>query len=200
MLHGTLEPLVHTWGLWGLGADIFLEAMGLPLPGESFLVIAAGLAAGGTFDIRVVVLVAFLAATVGDNLGYLIGRFFGRPVVLRYGARFGITHERLLRVEEVLDRRGAIIVVIARFVVLLRQLNGLAAGVGGMHWARFAAANALGAALWVGTWATLAYRFGPQVEAALPALWHHVSRYAVPVVPVLAVALVLAWWRWGRRR
>lgn len=194
-----IGPFVESYGLWGLGIDIFLEAMGLPFPGETVLMIASASAAAGSFDIRAVALVAFLAATLGDNFGYLIGRRFGRPVILKRGARFGITHARLSRVEDVLDRRGAIIVVFARFVVLLRQLNGLAAGVAGMHWARFAAANALGAALWVGVWTGIAYGLGARA-GLLPAIWHRLSQSAGFLVPILVLGLVAAWWRWGRGR
>lgn len=195
-----LEPFVQTYGLWGLFADIFLESMGLPMPGETLLVIAAGLASTGALNIVSVAVTAFVAAVLGDNLGFLIGRRLGRQVVLRHGARIGITQARLQRVEQVLDSKGAIIVVVARFIVLLRQLNGLAAGTAGMHWLRFVIANAIGAALWVGAWASLAYFFGKKADM-LPTLWHMLSRFAFLLVPMLILALVAAWlWRRARGR
>jgi membrane protein DedA with SNARE-associated domain len=192
MAGGWIEPFIHSYGLFGLAVDIFLESMGAPLPGETLLAVAAGLAATGAFDIRMVALVAFAAAVLGDNLGYLIGRKFGRPVVLARGARFGITHERLDRVEAVLDHRGVLVVAVARFFPLLRQLNGLAAGTVGMHWLRFLAANAVGAAIWVGAWSWLAYGVGAHA-GMLPALWHLLYRFAWVIVPGVILAMVGGW-------
>jgi membrane protein DedA with SNARE-associated domain len=87
-------------------------------------------------------------------------------------------------------------VVVARFVVLLRQLNGLVAGTTGMRWTSFLAANVVGAALWVGCWTTLAYRFGHSTEI-IPYLWHHLGLVAAIAVPLLIAALV--WLRVKRR-
>ena len=161
MWHQWFEPFIESYELLDLFAGVLLEPIGLPLPGETLLAIASGMAATGSFNIRAVALVAVVGAAVGDNIGFLIGRNFGRPVMLRRGARFGITHERLARVEAALDHRGAAIIVVARFVPLLRQLDGLAAGTAGMHWLRFFVANALGAALWVGAWTTRAFWTAP---------------------------------------
>lgn len=193
-----IEPFIHQFGLLGLGLDIFLEAMGAPLPGESLMILAAGLAATGTFNIWAVAFVAFFAATLGDNLGFLIGRRFGRPVVLARGARFGITEARLDRVEAVLERRGVVIVAVARFFPLLRQLNGIAAGTVGMHWMRFTLANAVGAALWAGGWSFAVYTFGVHT-GMLPAIWPILHRFAWVLVPIAILGL-LAGWFWLRLR
>lgn len=195
---GWIEPFLHHYGLIGLGADVFLEAMGAPVPGETLLVVTAGLAAAGTFDIRAVAVVGFLAAVLGDNLGYLIGRRFGRPMVLAKGARIGITPDRLDRVERLLDHRGWVVVTVARFVPLLRQLNGLAAGTVGMHWLHFGLANAFGAVLWVGVWSYVGYTVGDHV-GLLPAVLHLLHRFAWVIVPP-ALLVVIAGGLWYRRR
>lgn len=194
-----IAPFVEHWGLWGLGIDIFLESIGLPFPGETLLAIASGMAAAGTFDIRWVATVAFLAAVLGDNLGYLIGRWYGRPVIVARGARVGITHDRMEHAERLIARWGPALVVIARFIILLRQLNGLAAGTAGMPWGRFLAANILGAALWVGVWTTLVYRFGADIGHLLPTLWRHMSGLTAILVPIAIAVTLLAWWRLARR-
>ena len=64
------------------------EALGAPLPGESAIILASTAAAEGKLDIRAVAAAAFIAAVAGDNIGYLLGRRLGRPVITRYGARF----------------------------------------------------------------------------------------------------------------
>lgn len=193
-----IGSLMDTYGLWALGAGIFFEAMGLPLPGETMLVLASGLSAQGGPSIWAVALVGFVAATLGDNLGYLVGRVFGRPVLVARGGRIGITHERLERVERLLEHRGVLIIVFARFVILLRQLNGLAAGAVGMHWARFALANAVGAALWVAVWSSLAYAFGDNLHL-LPRAWAWLADSAALLAPVAVLVLLVAWWRWVYR-
>ncbi|MCB1355377.1 MAG: DedA family protein [Maritimibacter sp.] len=195
---GWIEPFVHAYGLYGLAADVFLEALGAPVPGETLLVIAAGMASGGVLDIRAVALVAFLAAVLGDNLGYLIGRRYGRQVVLSVGGRVGITEARLEKVERILDHRGWVVVSVARFFPLLRQLNGLAAGTVRMRWTHFLAANIAGAALWVGLWSWIGYRVGGEAHL-LPLVWQVLHRFAWVIVPPLLIAM-LGFGLWFRRR
>ena len=89
---------------------------------------------------------------LGRQHGYAIGRVGGRPLLQRYGWLVKLTPARLARLESLFRRKGSIIVVGARFVVLLRQLNGLVAGSVAMPWRRFVAANVLGAALWTAAW------------------------------------------------
>jgi membrane protein DedA with SNARE-associated domain len=185
-----LAALIAHYGIPALFVSISLETLGAPLPGESAIIVAAGAAAAGELSIRTVVVTAFLAAVIGDNAAYLIGRRLGRPVIARFGARVGVTEKNLARAEALVARYGPLLVVVARFVVLLRQLNGLVAGTTRMHWPSFLAANVVGAALWVGLWATLAYRFGRSADI-VPYLWHHLSLVAAVAVPAIIVALVI---------
>lgn len=155
-----VEATLHQYGLPVIFVDLFLESVGLPLPGETLLLLAGALAAKGDLALVPLWLTAFAASVAGDNAGYLIGRRLGRPAVLRWGGRIGLSEARLARVEALMQRRGLMIVAGARFVAVLRQLNGLAAGTAGMHWARFLAGNVLGAAVWVSVWVLAAYAFG----------------------------------------
>ncbi len=189
-----IAALIEHYGVPALFLSVALEALGAPLPGESAIIVAAGAAARGALDIRAVVVAAFLAAILGDNIGYLIGRRFGRGAILRVGGRFGVTDAALGRAEAIVHRYGPIMVVVARFVVLLRQLNGLVAGTTGMPWPRFFAANVVGAALWVGLWATLAYRFGRSADV-IPWIWHHLNLLAMVAIPLLILAMLLLHFR-----
>jgi membrane protein DedA with SNARE-associated domain len=185
-----LAALVHEYGVVALFISVTLEALGAPLPGESAIIVSAGAAAAGELDIRAVVAAAFLGAVLGDNIGYLIGRRLGRSAIARVGGRFGVTEAALARAEAIVARYGPVIVVVARFVVLLRQLNGLVAGTTRMPWPKFLLANVAGAALWVGLWATLAYRFGRKIDV-VPWLWHHLSLVAMVATPLVILALVV---------
>ena len=101
-----LESLISEYGIAALFASVMLESLGAPLPGESAVILASTAAATGKLSITAVVVAAFLAAVVGDNIGYLLGRRLGRPVIIRYGARFGLTEAAFDKVEAVARKRG----------------------------------------------------------------------------------------------
>lgn len=183
---GSLEPTLHDWGYLAVGGFLFLEDFGVPMPGETMLIAASLYAGAGHLNIFAVAIVGFVAAVAGDNLGYVIGRAGGRRVVERFGRYVMLTPSRLDRAEEFFDRHGAPIVVVARFVEGLRQLNGIIAGTIEMHWAKFLTFQALGAAIWVTVWTSLGYLAGDHVET--------VARYFTYVaigVGVLVLALVV---------
>jgi membrane protein DedA with SNARE-associated domain len=159
-----LEPYLHRYGYFAVFAAIFLEDFGVPMPGETLLIAGALLASRGNFDIYFLVITAVCAATLGDNLGYAIGRFGGRRLVLRYGRYVFVTPARLARAERFFQTRGALVVLAARFFEILRQLNGIVAGISGMRWWRFLVYNATGAVLWVGFWSILFFQLGRQGE------------------------------------
>jgi membrane protein DedA with SNARE-associated domain len=108
-----------------------------------------------------------------------------------------LTPARLDRVETFMARQGPKMVVVARFVEGLRQLNGIVAGVTGMPWRRFVLFNAIGAAAWVAVWATGGYLAGNHL-AAITATIHRYQAYAIGAA-VLAVAVYLLQ-RHARRR
>lgn len=152
------------YGYWVLFLCVLLENAGLPLPGEVALLAAGYLASpfsGGRLSIGVVFGVAFVAAVVGDNLGYWAGRSLARRQLLR-GKRFLLlTPARLRRAESYFARYGAGTIFLARFVAVLRITAGPAAGVAGMPWWRFTAANAMGALVWAAGVGMAGYYIGP---------------------------------------
>jgi membrane protein DedA with SNARE-associated domain len=179
-----LEGTLHHYGYLAVAGFIFFEDFGIPLPGETMLIAAALYAGAGHLNVVLVGLIAFGAAVLGDNVGYAIGHFGGRRLIERVGKYVFITPARLDRAEDFFNRHGGKLVVVARFVEGLRQANGLVAGTIHMHWLKFLACNALGAALWVGLWTTLGYIAGDHVEA--------ISRYLTYVAIGLAVLFLAA--------
>ncbi len=162
-LHVGIEHAVHAYGTAAVGIGLFLEHFGLPLPGETLLIGAAVLAAEGVIGIKLLLAVAWAAATLGNMAGFAIGRYGGHWLVARYGGRVGITPQRLAEVEALFARYGDAVIVIARFIVLLRQLSGIVAGALEMSWWRFVVFNAVGAALWVAWWGLASYWLGRRV-------------------------------------
>ena len=141
LIHG----LFHTYGLWVLFMLVMLESMAIPLPGETALVTAA-LYAGSTHQIGIgwVVLVAALAAIIGDNIGYLIGRSIGVRLVARYGRYVRLDEPRLKVGQYLFMRHGGKIVFFGKFIAFLRAYAALLAGVNRMSWPHFLLMNALG--------------------------------------------------------
>src|SRR5215470_12434200 len=109
------------------------------------LISAAVLSGFGQLNILGVLVVAWLSAVIGDNIGYAIGYFGGRRLVLRFGRYMFITPARLANIERFFTKYGPGVVVAARFVEVLRQLNGVVAGISRMRWQRFVVFNAIGA-------------------------------------------------------
>ena len=156
------------YGYWTVAVALMLENAGIPVPGESTLIAASVFAqARGTFNLRDIIIVATLAATMGDNLGYAIGRWGGRPLLERYRQAFHLRPETLHRGERLFARYGSVTVFLARFIVGLRVFAGPLAGALHMHWPRFVIFNALGALTWVTVVASVSYAFGRHVPALI---------------------------------
>ncbi|HME48646.1 DedA family protein [Mycobacterium sp.] len=193
-----LQPVLEKYGYLAVGGFILLEDFGVPVPGETILIAAAVFAGSGHMNIALVILVGALGAVIGDNIGFAIGHFGGRPLVGRFGRYIFLTPERLDHAEDYFDRHGGKIVTIARFVEGLRQVNGILSGTIGMHWPKFVAFNALGAVLWVGTWACIGYFAGENITAIYDAFGRY-KWYAV-AAGVLIVALLVTRRVRARRR
>ena len=195
----SLAPVLDHYGVWAIVLLVFLEDFGVPVPGETILIAGAVFAGSGQLNIVAVGVAGFLAAVAGDNVGYAIGRFGGRALVDRWGKYVFLTPERLDKAENFFNTHGGKIIVIARFVEGLRQANGLIAGIIEMHWLKFVAFNALGAALWVGTWVSVGYFAGEHITAVYDAITRY-SLYAAIAAAVVIVAWIGLRIRKRRRR
>jgi membrane protein DedA with SNARE-associated domain len=187
---GALAPVLNHYGYLAVGGLVLVEDFGVPAPGETVLIAAAVYAGAGQLNIVLVALIAFVAAVLGDNIGFAIGHFGGRPLAERLGRYVFLTPERLDAAERFFTRHGGKVVTIARFVEGLRQANGIIAGITGMHWLKFLAYNALGAALWVGLWVTLGDLAGNHITPIYDAI-HQYTLYVLIAFGVLVVALIV---------
>src|ERR1700744_6004557 len=145
VLH-SLEPTLDHYGYAAVAGLVLVEDFGVPVPGETVLILGAVYAGTGRLNIALVALLGFAGALLGDNIGFAIGHFGGRPLVERYGRDIFITPERLKKATPVFEGPGGNIIIVARFSEGLRQANGIIAGISGMQWARFLVFNAIGAA------------------------------------------------------
>lgn len=190
----TLAPVLTHYGYLAVAVIVLIESFGPPLPGETVIIAASIYAGAGVLDIWAVAAIAIAAAVVGDNIGYLIGRRGGRALVDRYGRYIGATPERFGKAEAFFLRHGHWIVLVARFVEGLRQLNGIIAGTSGMRWRTFAVSQSVGAVIWVGCWTAVGYTAGSHIGA----IYEVFARVGYGLVAVAVVAL--ASWLWVHRR
>lgn len=160
-----LRGFFDQYGYWTVFVALLLENAGVPVPGETVLLFASFLA----FDeqelrLRYIILVGIAAATIGDNIGYWIGRKGGRPLLERYTHLFRIPISVIEKGERVFAKHGSVTIFFARFVFGMRIIAGPMAGVLRMDWKKFSFFNFLGAALWVTVISIVGYKFGEEWE------------------------------------
>jgi membrane protein DedA with SNARE-associated domain len=198
-LNSLAGPLDH-YGYWAIALLLLLENIGIPIiPGELALIAGAIFAGTGQAGLNVVGvgIVAVVAVIAGAEIGYLIGRKAGRELVLRYGKYVLLTPQHLDRAEAIVSRYGGFVVVIARYIVGLREANGIIAGITQMRWFTFLVYNVIGACAWVATWLTLGAVAGDHIAT----IYADINRFFLYVLIGLAVLLVAyIGWRQLRRR
>lgn len=163
-----VEPYIVAYGAIVVFVLIYLESFGAPLPGETAVITAGLLAAHGELHIVPLFAAVLAGSILGDSTGYLIGRWGGSALLRRIGPMVKLTGRRLAMLEEKFRARGAPLVAVARFLPLLRQLNGLVAGTMRMPWHVFLAAQSAGAVAWTSLWTLGPYFFAEAFRA-----WHH---------------------------
>jgi membrane protein DedA with SNARE-associated domain len=175
-------------GYAAVAVFVGMEASGIPVPGETALIAAAVLASQGKLSIELVIAIAAVSAIVGDNVGYFLGRRYGRRLMERPGRTKERRQVALERGEHLFDRHGAKAVFLGRWVALLRIWAAWLAGIAGMRWRSFLFWNALGGIGWALFFGLLGY-WGGEATA------HLVARLGVGAA--IAVGLgVGGFWVW----
>jgi membrane protein DedA with SNARE-associated domain len=174
-------------GLPLLFVVVMLESFGIPLPGETALIVFGVLASQGNYDVVTVIVVAAAAAIVGDNLGYwIIGRLGGRALFRRNRWLRRYADSFLPRAERIMQRHGAATVFFGRFVAILRFTAAWVAGLGRMHWWSFLFWNAAGGIAWATLVSLVSYYGG---KAAADAI----ARYGIYAGIAIVVLTVAGW-------
>jgi membrane-associated protein len=193
-LRGLLDVrgIIQWGGVAGVTTIVFVETglfVGFFLPGDSLLVTAGILAAAGLFDIRLLIACACIAAILGDQTGYLIGRRAGHALIQRYG-RFRL---HLERAHAFYEKYGSKTIVIARFVPIVRTFVPAVAGAAEMNYRRFVTYNIFGGLLWVLSTTLLGYIFG----RTIPDIEDHLH---LVIGIVVFVSLLPAIFEWRKHR
>ena len=187
-----VQALIAWGGIIGVTAIVFVETglfVGFFLPGDSLLVTAGIIAAAGQLDIRLLIIFATLAAIVGDQTGYVIGRRAGEALDRRY-SRF---HAHLERAHEFYETYGAKTIVLARFVPIVRTFVPAVAGAARMNYRKFVTYNVAGGILWVFSTTLLGYALGSMIP--------EIDRYLHLVIAIVVFLSILpSFFEWRKHR
>ena len=169
-----------------LPAIIGLESMGVPSPGETALVLAAVLASQGKLQIELVIAIGVASAIIGDNIGYLLGRRFGREVLVAKGP-FRKHRERAIAAgDRYFERHGPKTVFVARWIALVRFAAAWLAGINKMAFRQFFFWNALGGITWGITYGLVGY-YGGQAAAGVLATAGIIGAILLALLVVVAL-------------
>ena len=184
----SLVGLLHAYGYTGLAVVVGLECLGLPLPGEGALIVMA-IYAGTTHELdpTLVVVAAAAGAIIGQTLGYWIGLRVGYRLLRRYGHRIALPWRRLALGRLLFRRHGFKLVVVARFIIVLRVITAMLAGANQMPWKRFLVANVVGSIIWASFYGIGASVLGNQMK-------HSSGPIGIVVGAVVAIGFVVAAW------
>jgi membrane protein DedA with SNARE-associated domain len=182
-----VEPVLHEWGYAAVAGAATLDFLGVPVPAVTILVAATVGAARGDLGLPMVFAMAVLGMIAGSQLGYGLGRWGGRALLGHVSA----AARRVGLVERQHARFGLWLQFLAPFLDGVRQLNGFVAGMLGMPWPRFTAANAIAAPIWAGVWVGGTLLVEEHVAAALTLV--HSSRPWLLAGAALVVAALLLW-------
>jgi membrane-associated protein len=180
-----VQSILSSMGVLGILLVIFAESgllIGFFLPGDSLLFTAGFLVNIGIlhFNIHLLVILLFLAAVLGDSVGYTFGRRVGRRLFSRPNSRL-FKQENIQRAEKFYERYGGKTIIIARFIPVVRTFAPIIAGVGKMNYITFLTYNLIGGLLWAGGITYLGYFLGSWFTS----LGLDVDQVILPVVVII---------------
>ncbi len=179
LLHGDLKSLIQTIGYLGVFTMVFLESgllVGFFFPGDSLLFSAGFLASQGFFDITILIFGVFIAAVLGDSIGYLIGYKFGRKLYEKENS-FLFRKDHLRTAEAFYEKHGGKTIILARFMPVIRAFAPVVAGVSSMNYTTFLFYNVFGGFLWAVGVSLAGYYLGSLIP--------DVDKYLLPIIGLI---------------
>lgn len=157
----SVGSLVESFGYLAVFGLVGIESLGIPVPGETALILA-GAYAGHTHRLSawLIFVAAVAGAIIGDNIGYWIGATGGYRLARQYGHKVRLDERKLKVARYLFDRHGAKVVFFGRFISVLRTYAAFLAGTSKMPWRRFLVANAAGGVVWSAIYTAAAYLAG----------------------------------------
>ncbi len=185
----TLQEIARLYGYWTVFVGIALENMGIPLPGETIVIVGGFLAGSGELNYWLVLGSAIAGAVLGDNFGYWVGRVGGWQLLVKIGSIFRIQEQQLEQAKDRYSQNAAQAVFWGRFVTILRIFAGPLAGITRMPYKQFLLCNFGGAAVWSTTIVTLAYFLGKVVTLEEIVGW--ITQFGIGALILVIITLVV---------
>lgn len=182
-----LGPYIHTFGYLVAFFGMMLENAGIPVPAETALIVLAFFAGQGSLKIWLLIPIAIIGDITGDSLGYVIGRFGGRPLIKKFGRYIRIDKKRMNAAESLFKKRGGITVFTSQFFSVTRTTISLFAGVSKMAYKRFLAFDAAAATILVLAVSGATYYFGKNLDAVLR--FFHTFRLASLIIVIAIITI-----------
>ena len=180
----TLSDFFSMYGYWVVFFGVMLENAGIPIPGETVLLFAGFLAYHGKIELLPAILVAIAGATLGDSMGFVIGRYGGRPFVNRFIRRFPLVRKSFDHSQELFLKYGQWAVFTGRFITGLRMFAGIIAGLFRMRYRRFLFFNFTGATVWAIAIIYVGFLFGNS--------WQLVEQHLMEINKIVMAAIAIA--------
>lgn len=184
-----IDNFVQAVGIIGVTMVVFAESgllIGFFLPGDSLLITAGLLAAGGYFNIVLLVVLVTIAAVVGDSVGYATGKALGPRVFTKHESLF-FKKEYITRTEVFFQKHGPWSIVLARFIPVVRTFTPIMAGVGSMNYRTFFWYNVMGGIGWGAGLTVAGYLAGVYV----PGLRDYIEYVVIAIVILSFLPIVL---------
>lgn len=185
-----LSEFFARYGYWVVFFGVMLENAGLPVPGETVLLFAGFLAFQGKIGLVPAILTAIVGATIGDSLGFLVGRYGGTAFVNRYLRRLAWVGKQYDDAQKLFLKYGQWAVFTARFITGLRVFAGILAGVLLMPYPRFLLFNFTGAVCWALAIGCIGFAFGSNWERLVSFL-ARLDRITLLIVAVVVLVVLL---------
>ena len=187
----TIEAVAQQYGYWAVFLGIFLESLGLPIPGETVTLAGGFLAGNGQLNYWIVLANAALGAILGGNVGYWIGRRGGWPLLLKVGRLFHVKEEQMESLKRQFSENASRTVFIGRFIALLRTFASPLAGIVQMPYLTFTVYNTLGAITWASVMVSLSYFAGQFVPLEKMVAWAGQFAFVMLLIAIAWIAVPL---------
>lgn len=195
-MHFNVHHLIHQYGYAGIFFALLLEMIGIPFPGETLLTLSGVEWTKGNLSFLPLLLVATMGNIVGSSIAYAIGRFWGRPVILRFGKVVRITNEKLDQAQLKFRRYSIVLILVAKFIAGIRVLVAYIAGMDRMPFISFTIYNTIASLMWVSIFLV----FGRYVGVAWEQYHQVLHQYMLPAIFVLVVMVGFYWWMKNKKK
>lgn len=189
----SIQEIAQQYGYWAVFLGIAIENTGIPIPGETITIVGGFLAGSGELNYWWVLAVAIAGATLGDNIGYWLGRWGGWGLLLRIGRFFKIPLSRLEEARHQFSLNAPRAVFFGRFVAFLRIFAGPMAGIAQMPYAQFLLCNLGGAAVWASLTITASFFLGRLLPLYQVVAWIAKAGFLALIVAGAVIGGTI-WW------